>query len=676
MALGDLAFDSAAAVFAFDESLRIRTWNRGAEELTGVSERSALGRRCWEVVRGCDAAGRVVCHRRCSAARLARAGRPVPTRTLVIPGEKPRAVSVETIVVRHSGELRLLHVLRPQLEAEAETSANRATATSHTSAALRGGSEGRPASAGPPPRTLDDVLAQLAPDRLWSDLLHWPPDVFAVTSAALSDSGAYRLVVSPKARSWPPSCASGAAWRDLVRELGRAWAAAIASKGEEGLSFAQEELLQTAASTLESSSDVPLAGLHDPRRWDVLVALLTLHAAADEASAGILGADPQQRPFHARAAKLLTTRGSLSRLAPDRCRVLPKLRLPATGLTARSLSRHLYLDRSEVESRWHVRPPCRVGSDERTLTLLLVPHPSRIEPIDVRPVAGPLAGMDRSRSGFFEFEPHEPLEPAEIARLVRAASERVGQLDVVLLPEAAVDADELPVLRRWLDGERVDYLIAGVRQRAVGDGGLAANYAFVGAASANGWSAAPQHKHHRWCLEGEQIVQYDFHLDRGRRWWEAISVHGRTLTFVALADWLTICPLICEDLARPEPVADVLRGVAPTLIVALLLDGPQLACRWPARYASVLAEDPGSSVLTLTALGMVERSRPAGMPPSRAVALWKDPQLGVRELALDDGARAILLTATAVDSFGIAIDGRQDDIPATQLTFASAEQIA
>jgi hypothetical protein len=68
--------------------------------------------------------------------------------------------------------------------------------------------------------------------------------------------------------------------------------------------------------------------------------------------------------------------------------------------------------------------------------------------------------------------------------------------------------------------------------------------------------------------------------------------------------------LICEDLARQDPAAELVRAVGPNLLVALLMDGPQLANRWPARYAAVLAEDPGTSILTLTSLGMVERSRP------------------------------------------------------------------
>jgi hypothetical protein len=51
-----------------------------------------------------------------------------------------------------------------------------------------------------------------------------------------------------------------------------------------------------------------------------------------------------------------------------------------------------------------------------------------------------------------------------------------------------------------------------------------------------------------------------------------------------------------------------MNAIGPNLVIALLMDGPQLENRWPARYATVLAEDPGSAVLTVTSLGMVRRS--------------------------------------------------------------------
>ena len=66
------AFRSGDAVFAFDADLMIVSWNRAAEELTGVSAEEAVGRYCWEVLGGHDERGNLVCHRGCSTARLAR----------------------------------------------------------------------------------------------------------------------------------------------------------------------------------------------------------------------------------------------------------------------------------------------------------------------------------------------------------------------------------------------------------------------------------------------------------------------------------------------------------------------------------------------------------------------------------------------------------------------------
>ena len=84
----------------------------------------------------------------------------------------------------------------------------------------------------------------------------------------------------------------------------------------------------------------------------------------------------------------------------------------------------------------------------------------------------------------------------------------------------------------------------------------------------------------------------------------------RSLQFLELSEGLTLVAVVCEDLARLDEVAELLRDVGPTLVVTILLDGPQLARRWTARYASVLADDPGTAVLTLTAHGMV-RAQPA-----------------------------------------------------------------
>jgi len=127
------------------------------------------------------------------------------------------------------------------------------------------------------------------------------------------------------------------------------------------------------------------------------------------------------------------------------------------------------------------------------------------------------------------------------------------------------------------------------------------------------WWHYRQDKHHRWSLDQSQIEQYQLGavLDPRVRWWEALELRPRSLQLIERGDGYTIASLVCEELAHIDEVIDVIRLGGPTLLVALLLDGPQLSSRWAARYASVLVDDPGSPVLTVTSYGMVRRGRPA-----------------------------------------------------------------
>ena len=159
---------------------------------------------------------------------------------------------------------------------------------------------------------------------------------------------------------------------------------------------------------------------------------------------------------------------------------------------------------------------------------------------------------------------------------------------------------------------------------------------------------------------GYVALVVDGFLSPAKRWWEHTKIEPRKLAFFSLNDWLTFSVLICEDLARQDPVARVVRTVGPNLVIALLMDGPQLKARWPARYATVLAEDPGSSVLTITSVGMAERSRPPGTMVSRAVALWKDAQSVTREIELPAGSGSLLLTLIPHWAREWAADGRSN----------------
>lgn len=99
---------------------RIVEWNPAAERLSGIASAEAVGSRCWEVIRGRDARGGLVCHRGCSVARLAREGWPVRCADLRV--DMPsgvKRITVSTIVVGAGEDALVLHPMRvPSAEAD------------------------------------------------------------------------------------------------------------------------------------------------------------------------------------------------------------------------------------------------------------------------------------------------------------------------------------------------------------------------------------------------------------------------------------------------------------------------------------------------------------------------------------------------------------------------------
>jgi hypothetical protein len=285
---------------------------------------------------------------------------------------------------------------------------------------------------------------------------------------------------------------------------------------------------------------------------------------------------------------------------------------------------------------------------------------------------GSVHSVDKESFGFFEFAPSEKLDLDLVSRLIVAARDEVDSVDVVILPESAVDESEIDELEAVLDRHGVVMLITGVRQRSSQPQQLPGNWVHLGvsprlekgasAQSSTGeqWFHVRQNKHHRWSLDENQIYQYHLGgaLHPQIRWWEAMEVPRRAVQFVELGDGITLVFLICEDLAQIDNVAEVVRSVGPTLIYAPLLDGPQLSSRWAARYASVFADDPGSAVATLTSYGMVQRCRPHGRDASPVVGLWKDPVRGLREVSLEPGAQAVLFTTCGGRATRRSADGR------------------
>jgi hypothetical protein len=515
--------------------------------------------------------------------------------------------------------------------------------------------------------TAASVWRALSGASITDELLAWPPDLFALANVILTDTEAFRFALSPIGE-WPPG--RHADWAHVVVDAGHRWAVWVEDRHGE-----PPDLLTDEWNVFRERADTPLAQLASGHEPSMCEALLTLHAIADEACAGLAVALDSSNAdgglYRARGRELLGRTGSLARLNPRVLRVLPKVCSPPTGRP--SFSRYACVRGPGAEARWHKMPARHRGTDIRSeyATLLLLPWPLRVQESDFHALADSVQRLEKDPFGFFEFAPSEGLDLDLLDRVLVAARKEANSVDVVVLPESAIDESEIDELEALLHRHGVVYLQAGVRQRAARPGRLPANYMHTGvnprlekggttAGDAGAaWFHIRQNKHHRWSLDEGQIYQYRLGgvLHPRIRWWEAMEVPRRVVEFVEVAE-LTLVSLVCEDLAQNDDIASLIRSVGPTVVVTVLLDGPQLTSRWSARYASVLADDPGSAVLTLTSFGMVQRSRPHGHDASRVIALWKGPAGGVREIPLESGAQAVLLTVCMDRATRRCADGR------------------
>jgi hypothetical protein len=528
--------------------------------------------------------------------------------------------------------------------------------------------------------TLSADRGELTPASAWhsltgspigDELLDWPADVFALTEVILKRSEVHRFALSPpEGWVWPPSRISD--WPEAVEEAGRQW-----GRWVENRKTMFPELVAEEWKAFRERAGMSLDDLATGRDWRMCEALLTLHAIADEACAGLGAAlDGDNRKgciYRAYGRELLARTGSLARVRTPFLRVVPKLRTPTAGASCHSFSRYVCVHDGHVDVRWHKIPIRRLGTDARArhANLLLLPWPLRVRESDFRPLEGSVHATDKEPFGCFEFGPSEKLDLDLVSRLIVDARDEVDSVDAVMLPESAIDESEVDELEALLESHGVGMLIAGVR-RSAQPGQFPGNWVHLGvsprfekgaslpSSSPEQWFHVRQNKQNRWLLDEKQIYQYHLGgaLHPQIRWWDATDVPRRAVQFVELGDGVTLVFLICEDLGQIDNVAEVVRSVGPTVVYTPVLDGPQLSTRWAARYASVLADDPGSAVITLTSYGMVERCRPHGRAPSPVVALWKDPVRGLREIPLEPGAQGVLLTVCGGRATRRSTDGR------------------
>lgn len=372
-------------------------------------------------------------------------------------------------------------------------------------------------------------------------------------------------------------------------------------------------------------------------------------------------------------------------------RVVPKSRTPTVGCTMRTLSHNLAIVPPEgiVRINWFRSPIFE--KEVAPLNLLLVPFPFEVSSLDFSPLihtrdaASKTAGHQKTakHKGMFEVQQMwlrngaqqsvAQSSPEQIASFINAlvdtAAADCGRVHGVVLPELALDWPTFAAIVRRFTGpsrarQNLELLVAGISSLPDGTKG---NFA-VTTTFANGQRNARyafshmRAKHHRWQLNSSQITDYALGatLDPNSLWWEGIGIPPREIDLSVLRGSSVFTAMICEDLARSEPCHEPLRSVGPNLVFVLLMDGAQLPSRWPARYATALADDPGSSVLTLTSLGLMHRTNNTCRysPPSRHIAIWKDDTGGTVQIECPRDSHAVLLTIVGEQAEESTIDGR------------------
>lgn len=510
------------------------------------------------------------------------------------------------------------------------------------------------------PQRRGTMIEGTVPDDDWRQPPWWPPDLFCVAATLVEVSGCY---------AEPGLLFSRSEAERLEKRL-RGEVAVEAGKHWRTDGNTPTPVCDAWSRLLEGESEPVCSGSGRGAEWKL--AALELMAMADEAcrDVGFVPArgssnETAKIALHAIANAqsgrddTLHMPVSLCRaVPPDVACVLPKALTPEVGCTLRSLSLNLALLPSvgQVGAEWFISTrfarsaPEPGGLADGPFNLLLIPFPYDVLAADFCPV-GPVPGGGADgyfglRQGWLpEASSREDKVAELIASLIESALTEGEEVHGVVLPETALAVEMVNPLagRLAMRFPTLELLICGTL-------GSQADHAVNEAAVVRMDSGKPvatqiQKKHHRWRLTPAQIRQYRLErsLPGAHDRWERIDVSDRRLQFGVNRRDAVVAALVCEDLARFDPVLPVLNAVGPNLVVALLMDGPQLVSRWPGRYATVLADDPGSSVLTLTCLGMLKRSRRPDEGVNRCVALWKDAGGVARELVLPEGAHALLL---------------------------------
>ncbi|MCD6026343.1 MAG: hypothetical protein K0R08_862 [Solimicrobium sp.] len=548
----------------------------------------------------------------------------------------------------------------------------------------------------------------------WHSCPAWPPDLFAVAATIIDRSCCYTLVeqtlgstdrhiiylneVTRMAEQWTEL-------GKVPRSIEKLWHALVTKHGKASIDAVseQQEICQILF-RLFAIADEACRGMG----WTASTSDATSHrkdtdtvTIADFArSSLLLEGSISRKP---RTMILPNVPFSLCSLVPsDTAIVLPKSMTATVGCTIRSLSHHLAL----LPAQTQVLPSWRMAdrdyeSDGEQMRLLLVPYPFHIPEDSFRLSREPKALVDGATTpGYFSLDQKwlcdekgaeltgqkfvdELLSPL----LLKARAESRGKIHGILMPECALSSALANEVAHALAEHDIEFFITGALEKKAfcKTKNIALTYVMTDDKGKHGLLYGEQSKQHRWLLDQTQITRYALNFpsestlsarDRAKQWWEDIDISMRKMPFYAVRPDLSLSVLICEDMARNDHAMNVIRSVGPNLVVALLMDGSQLSVRWPAHYATVLSDDPGSSVLSLSCAAMVDRSNWSESHPVRSVGLWCDSGKGTHELNLPQGCYGMLLKLKSGEETQYTLDSRSDKNSTKKLTFEAAIPLA
>ncbi len=517
----------------------------------------------------------------------------------------------------------------------------------------------------------------------------WPPDVFAVVGTLIERSSCY-TEADPDLDNI----------QERIQYLGVV--SSVVAGSEEGLfrtPAAVDELWNTIVHVY---GDLELYKVLQER--PLVESLLRLFAIADEACRG-MGWDSYvsenifaafalasfiQKPRRKNKVVLPYRPNSLCALVPPHVAiVMPKTLTATVGCTIRSLSHHLALLPGSLQCRpsWALTNEIDPGDSYRPIRLIVIPFPFSLSSDSFSLAAEPkqlaegnstaaFFGLEqswlRNRDGT-EISANQLFEGLIQPLIAQANLSDNRPVTGIVLPECALSEALANQLARRVRRTGISFMTTGIVSKQPRTGrmrNVAKTYVFNGRHEPY-WELE-QFKHHRWRLDRRQCQQYGLDFcssSKAEKWWEDIDVSQRMLPFFALRKDMSMTVLICEDLARNDPAMSVVRAIGPNLVIALLMDGPQLGGRWPGKYATVLGEDPGAGVLSVTCAAMVDRSNEAWSGVKRrVVALWRGEEDGMREIELPVGAHAMVLNINHRAVLQHTLDNRSDEYGSRKLS--------